>query len=193
MELVVKHIINKRIFLLMLFMTFLSLAQAQDKKLIVEDPSEVIVIETKKPKPLKNEDDIRFVLLMSILQGQFSNRLLNLPTNDAHISSIAISFDVTGTVDSIYFSSKMTTKLKTLLGSVDSLKIVMKKSIKKFNNYKDVVVLFPVLFHQMDHGKINKGIFFDDYVNLWPNLSVDDRKKKITFLEPYIQGIKIRY
>ena len=68
----------------MLFMTFLSLSQAQDKKVIVEDTSKIIVIETKKPKPLKNEDDIRFVLLQSILKGQLLNGLVNLPTDNAH-------------------------------------------------------------------------------------------------------------
>jgi hypothetical protein len=193
MKPVVKQFINRRIFVLMLFMTFHSLAQAQDKKVIVEDTSEIIVIETKKPKPLKNEDDIRFVLLQSILKGQLLNGLVNLPTDNAHISSIAISFDLNGAVDSIYFSSKMTTKLRYVLGSVNRLKVAMKNSVKKFNNYKNVVVLFPVIFHNMDHRKIDKDIFIEDYLNLWPDLSKEDRKKKIEFLEPYVQGIRMRY
>jgi hypothetical protein len=174
---------------LLLSLPYFAISQ-NDSKLSIDN--NIKVIETKKPDKKDNKEDIRFVLLQSILRESFLDSMNALPLDEAHLISIAISFDPKGNIDSIYFSSKMSTKLWKFIGDSRQLKILMRNSITKFDRYKNVVILFPVLFHYMDHRKIGKDTFMEEYLQMWPTLSEKDSLKKLILLEPYIQGVRLR-
>jgi hypothetical protein len=180
----------KIFYLVFLLFPLSYLASAQNGKLSLD--TEIKIIETKIQAKKDNKEDIRFVLLQSILKESFLDSMNALPTDEAHLISIAISFGPTGKVDSIYFSSKMSAKLSKFLGDSRQLKMLMRNSISESETYKNVVILFPIIFHHMDHRMIGKGTFMEDYLQMWPTLSEKDSLKKLILLEPYIQGVRLR-
>lgn len=140
------HSKSKQMKVLQLLFLLLSLPcfaiSQNDSKLSIDN--DIKVIETKKPDKKDNKEDIRFVLLQSILKESFLDSMNALPLDEAHLISIAISFDPKGNIDSIYFSSKMSTKLRKFIGDSRQLKILMRNSITKFDRYKNVVILFYI-------------------------------------------------
>lgn len=166
------------------------LIKAQVKNEIVldtADTGERIKIEVEVPKkpidPRKN--DIRYLIFKSITTRAFRDSLAAIPTNEAHMFSIAVSFNSLGEVDTIYFSAKMTPRLKDLLKPGDELKSEITKRISSSKLYKNVVILFPVIFHYRDHEMIKKDILIEDLNNLWPVFSAKDKIKKLILLELY--------
>ncbi|WP_457288592.1 hypothetical protein [Pedobacter sp. UYP24] len=172
----------KKISLIFVLLLASLLIKAQIKKEIVADDEQNIKIQV--PKIVK-KDDIRSLIFKSIWTQRFTDSLAAIPKDEAHMLSVAVSFNKMGEVDTVYFSAKMTPRLKDFFVPINELKSAISKRISISKVYKDVVILFPVLFHYRDHNMIKKGILIDDFINLWPRLSKEDDLKKLVLLEPY--------
>lgn len=152
-------------------------------KVELEDPVYPVDIRiTPKEKPL----DFRIPIIKVIGFNLNAELLHQTPKDYAHITSIAISFDVKGEIDSVYFSKIMTPELKNIL-----IPSEMQKKIKDYGlisvDYKNKVILFPIIFIRRSDRKIeNRNALLSGYYKMWPELSLKDQEKKLVLLDPYI-------
>lgn len=177
----------KQIFFTLLLLSASLLTKAQTKQEVVsatEADTKIDIQVPKKPVYSKKED-IRDVIFKSVRTQRFNDSLAALPINEAHLFSIAVSFNSSGDVDTAYFSAKMTPRLKELFIPSNELKAAIAKNTPRSIVYKDVVILFPVVFHYRDDRMIKKSILIEDLSNLWPSFSPKDSLKKLILLEAY--------
>ncbi|MHA4894632.1 hypothetical protein ACXZ1K_07775 [Pedobacter sp. PWIIR3] len=176
----------KQTFFTLILLSASLLVKSQTKQEVVSatEANSKIDIRPEKAVFIKKYD-IREVIFKSVRTNRFTDSIAVLPINEAHLFSIAVSFDSRGDVDTSYFSAKMTPRLTELFMPSKELKTAISRSIHRSKVYKDVVVLFPVIFHYRDHKMIDKSIFMQDWSNLWPSFSPKDSLKKLILLEPY--------
>jgi hypothetical protein len=72
-----------KLLFLLLPLPYFAIGQSGSKLSI---DNEIRVIETKKPDKKDNKDDIRFVLLQSILKESFLDSMNALPLDNAHLN-----------------------------------------------------------------------------------------------------------
>ena len=178
--------------LLFLIMVLALRGYGQDKKILGNEfPNDVVKQSTLTERVAK--DDMRESIVKAFLTDTAKRYLADMTMNEAHLVSLTISFDSGGKVDSIYFPNKVVNSLIKFLGSSESLKYSISKALIPHTSYKDVVVLLPIIFHNADHELINKYSFLNEFINMLPDLSNEDKLKHFVLLEPYNRWISIRY
>jgi len=182
----------KKICILFLVVALSLQGYGQDRKIEVDEhPKDVKIQSPSASRTTK--DDMREVIVRAFLTDTVKEYLAALPVNEAHLVSLAISFDSNGKVGSVYFPNKIANSLTKFLGPLDSLKYAITKALLPYTTYKDAVLLFPIIFHNADHKLINKYSFLREFINMWPDLSKEDDLKPFILLEPYSRWISIRY
>lgn len=131
--------------------------------------------------------DIKVIVAKVMAQNFDVDRLFCTPKNYVHIMSVAVSFNSNGKADTVYFSKKLSQELSAILKSPQSLSKKMKDTIPAFNEYKNKVIMFPILIMNLDDRVLdyNSG-FLKNIENIWPELNEKDRKKPLIMLETYI-------
>lgn len=151
----------------------------------LEDPIHPVSLEaTPKKKPI----DYRIPILKVLGFNMNRDLLMATPENYAYIASIAISFNLDGKVDSVYFPNVMSPALEKIIVP-SNMKIKIKEIDFVFDLYKDKVILFPILFTRREDQKIDfASTFLLGFNNLWPELSLKDQNRKLVLLEPFINS-----
>ena len=129
--------------------------------------------------------DIRIAISKEIAQHTNWTPVFQKHKTFAYLFAIAVSYDGAGKVDTVYFTQKMSDELNAVLRP-KALTLFLMKSKYLPNQYKDKVVMYPVIYKY----PANLTVAFDQtwqnsWVNLWPILSEKHRNKYLVLLQPY--------
>lgn len=154
---------------------------------LAQNPIELDSVHQIDLKITKNViKDIRLPIMKSIANSFNSELLHAIPKNYAYMTSIAVSFDLKGKIDSVYFPQVMSIELKNIIRPAIAAKEMKSNGIISSEN-KGEVILFPILIMRSTDTKIDyDSSFLGGFLNLWPTLSVKDQKKKLVILKPYL-------
>lgn len=157
------------------------MASAQEELLLSAEAQAALL--KPKEKPL----DIRMVIGRLINRNYDSKLLLSTPKNYAHIMSVAISFDLNGQADRVYFSRKISEELAAILKSRELLSKEITDKLPPFKEYKDRVVLFPIIFYDPYDKELDYKSGFLNHLNgMWPDLNEHDQKKTVVMLDTHL-------
>jgi len=132
--------------------------------------------------------DIRVPIIKTLTKHMMENNdaFWNKPTDVPYLIAIALSFDSSGTVEDIFFSESLSAAKRQMLRLDSALFTTLKALDLHSFNHRDEVVMFPILFLDY-HAKqmtLETG-FIADYVNLWPQMNIRAKSKKLILLAPY--------
>lgn len=106
--------------------------------------------------------------------------------NFAHFFSIALSFDVEGKIDTLYYSSKLNPVTKTIYALDNSLLKRIKAHNFKFKEYSSKIVLFSYYCYRVtDHSIDYETGFLNSVSNLIPEAVYG---KPIILLKPIVDS-----
>ncbi|WP_256007482.1 hypothetical protein [Pedobacter deserti] len=155
------------------------------------DHQQEIVIDTIKPT--KRPFDVRLPIIKAMRTTALLDSLIKAPEDNVFLLSVAVSFNAVGLVDTVYFSENMRARLKAALKPSERMKASIAKNLSDVKSYKNEVILFPILFTNARHTKMDKNTFEADFKSLWPVLSARDQNRKLTLLEPYHQWVNAHH
>lgn len=146
--------------------------------------------------PVK-EPDIRVPVIKALSKHMMTDNdaFWKKPVEIPYLIAIAISFDASGKAKDVFFSKSLTSAQRQKL-RIDSLLITKLKSLdlQEFN-YRDEVVMFPILYldYHAREMTLETG-FIKDFTNLWPQFDMATLQKKLTLLDPYYNfyGAEVR-
>lgn len=135
----------------------------------------------------KGSGDIRVLFMRNLSKTLNRDLYFKTPKDSAYLISIAASFNAKGEIDTVLFPKKVSDYTRTVLGLNNKLVEIYKNLDLRRFNYRNQVIMFPLLFVQHDDKniKLNEG-FFNDYKNLWPEFGSILKDKQLVLLDPYI-------
>lgn len=115
------------------------------------------------------------------------NRLFESPKNHAYVFSISLSFNAEGKIDTVYFSDKMSDRLKEIIEPTSASLSNSLRAIDFKNEFTGKILLLPIIIKRLEDQEIdNAADFLTEFTALWPKLRIKDKLKQVVFLEPYI-------
>lgn len=150
-----------------------------------QDQEPVLIAESKK----KSEIDVRIPIMNAIGSSMNADELSKLNKNAVHVLSVGVSFNDQGVVDTVYLSKMLSPEIVQLLKPGAYLTKKVRQGLKDLGTFKSKVVVFPVLIFNASGNDVDYNkIMLKEFVGIWPELNVDDKKKPLILLEPFFNG-----
>ena len=166
-------------FVVYFFVLILNASLVKGQERISAEVSDITIV-PREPDPDHS------VPIIKVLGRHFKTRLFESPKDHAYVFSISLAFDAEGKVDTVYFSDRMSAKLKSIIEpSAALLKDLKGINFKvKFNNK---VLVLPLVIRRYNAQEIGNGVnFLNDLKALWPKLEGTDKTKALVLLDPFL-------
>ncbi|MBE9603187.1 hypothetical protein [Pedobacter sp. MC2016-24] len=172
--------------ILLILISLAGTTYAQTKPIAThQDQEPVLIAESKK----KSEIDVRIPIMKAIGSSMNSDELHKINKNAVHIMSVGVSFNDQGVVDTVYLSKMLSPEISQILKPGTQLTKKVRQGLKSLGTFKSKVVVFPVLiFNANGNGVDYNQIMLKEFVGIWPGLNVNDQKKPLILLEPFLNG-----
>ena len=151
----------KKIFILLLFASHISLAQ-----------------ETQKAP------NLRLKIAKAIAQHSDKALLGQTPAGFAYLFSVTLSFDHQGKIDSVYFPRQISENVKKVMKPDAALARRIKDQESTYKIYADKFVFIPVFYHNSADDTLDyRSGFIGAFKNLLPEINTSANKQWI-ILDP---------
>lgn len=121
-----------------------------------------------------------------VVKGTKGDAYDNTKKNFAHFFAIALSFDSTGKIDTLYYSSKLDSNTRNLYSLDNSLLIRIKKYNFTYKEYASRTALIPFYFYNISDNYVDyQNGFLNNLEHLLPEAIYG---KPILILKPIIDA-----
>lgn len=172
--------------ILLILIGLVGTTNAQTKPITTyQDQEPVLIAESKK----KSEVDVRTPIMKAIASSMNADEMSKINKNALHIMSVGVSFNDQGVVDTVYLSKMLSPEIFQILKPGAHLTKKVRQGLKGLATFKSKVVVFPVIIfnNKSDHVD-HMQTMLKEFLGIWPELNVDDKKKPLILLDPFLNG-----
>lgn len=116
-----------------------------------------------------------------------------LKPGEGFITSVAISINKKGRVDTVYYPKDMSPSIKKLLTARENILTSLRKVNNPFFFYKDKIIIIPMFFDKAYNESLtNLDEINANFLDFWPDIP-DNNKRPIELFKPMIQKLHVSY